>query len=49
MIKIKDLVETIGMKKLCLFAHYGLAIGTSILFFIVSVIATFHPATFHSF
>ena len=46
MIKIKDLVETIGMKKLCLFAHYGLAIGTSILFFIVSVIATFHPATF---
>lgn len=46
MIKIREAVETIGMKKICLFAHYGLAIGTSIIFFIVSVIATFLPATF---
>lgn len=46
MIKIREAIETIGMKKICLFAHYGLAIGTSILFFIVSVIATFLPATF---
>lgn len=46
MSKIKDAVETIGMKKLCLFAHYGLAIGTSLVFFILSVIATFSPATY---
>lgn len=46
MSKIKDAVETIGMKKLCLFAHYGLAIGTSLIFFILSVIATFSPATY---
>lgn len=46
MIKIREAIETIGMKKICLFAHYGLAIGTSILFFIVSIIATFLPATF---
>ena len=46
MIKIREAIETIGMKKICLFAHYGLAIGTSILFFIISVIATFLPSTF---
>ena len=46
MIKIKEVIETLGMKKICLFVHYGLAIGTSILFFIVSIIATFLPATF---
>lgn len=46
MTKIKEALETIGMKKICLFAHYGLAIGTSILFFIVSIVATFLPATF---
>ncbi len=46
MLNIKEAIETIGMKKICLFAHYGLAIGTSILFFIVSVIATFLPSTF---
>lgn len=46
MLKIKQAVETIGMKKICLFAHYGLAIGTSIMFFIVSIVATFLPATF---
>ena len=43
--KIKEVLETIGMKKICLFAHYGLAISTSILFFVVSVVATFMPAT----
>lgn len=47
MIKIREAIETIGMKKICLFAHYGLAIGTSILFFIVSIVATFLPATFN--
>ena len=45
MAKIKDVVETIGMKTMCLLAHYALAIGSSILFFIVSVVATFIPAT----
>ena len=45
--KLSEAIETIGMKKLCLFAHYGLAIGTSILFFIASVIATFLPTTFN--
>ena len=44
--KISEAIETIGMKKLCLFAHYGLAIGTSLTFFIMSVIATFLPATY---
>lgn len=43
MSKIKEALETIGMKKICLFAHYGLAIGTSIIFFIVSVVCTFIP------
>ena len=46
MAKIKEAIETIGMKKICLFAHYGLAISTSLLFFIVSIIATFLPAVF---
>ena len=46
MAKIKEAIDTIGMKKICLFAHYGLAIGTSLLFFVVSIIATFLPATF---
>ena len=44
--KLSDAIEAIGMKKLCLFAHYGLAIGSSILFFVVSAIATFLPSTF---
>lgn len=46
MSKMKDAIETIGMKKICLFAHYGLAIGTSLVFFILVVIATFLPATY---
>ena len=44
--KISEVIETIGMKKICLFAHYGLAIGTSLVFFVLSVIATFSPATY---
>ena len=43
--KISEAIETIGMKKICLFAHYGLAIGTSLVFFILSVVGTFTPAT----
>ena len=46
MLSIKEAIETIGMKTICLFAHYALAIGSSILFFIVSIIATFLPSTF---
>lgn len=46
MLNIKEAIETIGMKKICLFAHYGLAISISLLFFIVSIIATFLPAIF---
>ena len=46
MAKIREAIETIGMKKICLFAHYGLAIGTSLVFFTLSVIGTFLPATF---
>ena len=42
--KISEAIETIGMKKLCLFAHYGLAISTSLIFFVLSVIGTFTPA-----
>ena len=41
--KIKEAIDKIGMKKICLFAHYGLAISTSIIFFIVSVVCTFIP------
>ena len=46
MSKVREAIETIGMKKMCLFAHYGLAIGTSLVFFLLSVVATFLPAVY---
>lgn len=46
MAKIKEVIETIGMKKICLFAHYGLAIFTALTFFILSVVATFLPGMY---
>ncbi len=43
MYKLKYWIENIGMKKLCLFIHYGLAIAISLLFFIVCLVCTFTP------
>lgn len=45
--QIKLAIDIIGMKKICLFAHYILAISTSVLFFIVSIVATFLPTMFN--
>ena len=44
--KISEIIETIGMKKICLFAHYGLAIGISLIFFLLCIIATFLPGVY---
>lgn len=44
--KIKEAIENIGMKKICLFAHYGLAIFASLLYFIVCIVCAFIPTYF---
>lgn len=44
--RLKEIIDNIGMKKICLFAHYGLAIGCSLLYFLVCIICLFIPEDF---
>lgn len=44
--KLVEAIEKIGMKKLCLFFHYALGGGTTLLYLLLCGIATFLPATY---